>query len=84
MGTRGPSVQSLGIGMERKTIGAAGPGPELTFVVRQSQKDFATAFCDGHGPKTEGESPLQALLEGIGSICNCMSVKKIATSGMYP
>jgi len=46
MGTRGPSVQSLGIGMERKTIGAAGPGPELTFVVRQSQKDFATALPD--------------------------------------
>jgi hypothetical protein len=40
--------------------------------------------CDGHGPKTGGESPLQAPLKGIERICNCTNAKKLVTSGMYP
>lgn len=53
--------------------------------LRMVSKNWPKAsFCDGHGPETEGESPSQALLEGIGSICNCTNVKKLVTLGTYP
>lgn len=43
------------------------------WAARWAERSGAQLECDGHGPKTEGESPSRASLKGIGSICNCTS-----------